>query len=133
MILYCATYTLIKTGYCLFQVLEKFLLEFFDQNPISQVQCMGINLGMGMGMGHILCYLCSSLTAWCDPNEEWKSGETHRTEWSVHVTSRICQLRQCHISSGNPQLHLKALDQVVTCSGDPSLQNALEMATRALR
>lgn len=37
------------------------------------------------------------------------------------------------ISSGNPRLHLKALDQVVTCSGDPSLQNALEMATRALR
>ena len=34
---------------------------------------------------------------------------------------------------GNPRLHLKALDQVVTCSGDPSLQNALEMAMRALR
>ena len=37
------------------------------------------------------------------------------------------------VFTGNPRLHLKALDQVVTCSGDPSLQNALEMAMRALR
>ena len=35
--------------------------------------------------------------------------------------------------AGNPRLHLKELGHVTSCSGDPSLQNALEMAMRALR
>lgn len=34
---------------------------------------------------------------------------------------------------GNPRQHLKALKEVTSCSGEPSLQNSLEMAMRALK
>ena len=53
----------------------------------------------------------------------------------IYTNQIFCQYYPCfdYIPIGNPRLHLKALDQVVSCSGDPSLQNALEMAMRALR
>lgn len=33
---------------------------------------------------------------------------------------------------GNPKVHSKALSGIRDCSGDPSLQNSLEMAARGL-
>ena len=50
-----------------------------------------------------------------------------------HLVKNFLSCYYFLVSAGNPRLHLKALDQVVTCAGDPSLQNALEMAMRALR
>lgn len=73
---------------CSVKVVEKFVNEFFDQNPISQ---LGI------------------ITT--------KNGKA----------DKLMEL------NGNPRLHVKALQGLASCGGEPSLQNALEMAMRALR
>ncbi|KAJ9588237.1 hypothetical protein L9F63_018401, partial [Diploptera punctata] len=72
------------------QLLEGFIDEFFDQNPISQ-------------MGIIIT-------------------KNKRAE-------RISEL------AGNSRKHIKAVQQLnqIPCSGEPSLQNALELALRSLK
>eukprot|EP00731_Ephydatia_muelleri_P015224 Em0008g944a len=72
---------------CTIKVLEKFILEFFDQNPVSQ-------------LGLIVT----------------KNG---RAEKLVEL-------------SGNSR-HLTSALQKITCNGEPSLQNSLNMATSILR
>ena len=73
-----------------FQLLEHYIEEYFDQNPISQ---LGI-----LQTGN-------------------KRAET------------VTEL------SGNPRRHLAKLQALKerTCQGEPSLQNALELATHTLR
>ncbi|XP_047113454.1 general transcription factor IIH subunit 2 [Schistocerca piceifrons] len=75
---------------CSIKLLESFIDEFFDQNPISQ-------------LGIIIT-------------------RNKRAE-------KITEL------AGNPRKHIKAVRQLAeaTCSGEPSLQNALELSLRSLR
>jgi len=75
---------------CTVKLLQGFIDEFFDQNPISQ-------------MGIIIT-------------------KNKRAE-------KISELAR------NPRKHIKAVQQLsqVACSGEPSLQNALELALRSLR
>ncbi|XP_067005876.1 general transcription factor IIH subunit 2 isoform X1 [Anabrus simplex] len=75
---------------CTIKLLEGFVEEFFDQNPISQ---LGIIITRNM-----------------------------RAE-------KISEL------AGNPRKHTQAIQQLkeMACSGEPSLQNALELALNSLR
>ncbi|XP_065060817.1 general transcription factor IIH subunit 2-like [Rhopilema esculentum] len=75
---------------CTQKLLEKFIVEYFDQNPISQ-------------LGIIIT-------------------KNKRAE-------KITDL------SGNPKLHITALQNVVNkgCSGEPSLQNSLDTALAVLK
>lgn len=75
---------------CTLKLLESFVSEYFDQNPISQ---LGIIITKG------------------------KRAE------------KISEL------AGNPKQHITTLQNTakVTCAGEPSLQNALELATQTLR
>eukprot|EP00112_Aurelia_sp_Birch-Aquarium-sp1_P007555 Seg1823.9 transcript_id=Seg1823.9/GoldUCD/mRNA.D3Y31 product="General transcription factor IIH subunit 2" protein_id=Seg1823.9/GoldUCD/D3Y31 len=72
------------------KLLEKFLMEYFDQNPISQLGII---------------------------NTKNKRAE------------KITDL------SGNPKLHNSAIKEMISkgCSGEPSLQNSLELAVAVLK
>lgn len=74
----------------IFQLLEKFIEEFFDQNPLSQLGLIAM--------------------------------KNKRAE-------RITEL------SGNVRKHVKAVENMINTplTGEPSLQNTLELAGRALR
>nr|CAD7259509.1 unnamed protein product [Timema shepardi] len=75
---------------CTIKILEGFIDEFFDQNPISQ---FGI------------------------------------------ITTRNKRAEKISELAGNPQKHIKVVQQLTQtpCSGEPSLQNALELALRSLK
>ncbi|XP_062517364.1 general transcription factor IIH subunit 2-like [Corticium candelabrum] len=73
---------------CTLKVAENFILEFFDQNPISQ-------LGV--------------------------------------IVTRSSKAEKVTDLGGNPYHHVNKLKEVASCRGEPSLQNAMEMALQSLK
>lgn len=73
---------------CTLKVVENFILEFFDQNPISQ-------LGV--------------------------------------IVTRNSRAEKITDLGGNPGHHISKLKETVGCRGEPSLQNAMDMALQSLK
>ncbi|KAK3104801.1 hypothetical protein FSP39_010358, partial [Pinctada imbricata] len=87
------------------KLLEHFVEEYFDQNPISQ-----------LGYWQL------------ETNGQKKSQ-------NLELYSVIHLLKQSSFLLGNPRRHINALQSLVDkpCQGEPSLQNSLELAQQTLK
>jgi transcription initiation factor TFIIH subunit 2 len=88
------------------QYAREFVIEWFDQNPLGQIGVVGMRAGIGERIGEM-------------------SGEFLQDEASS----------QSFILPGNPQDVLKCLSDRTRLepTGEPSLQNAIEMARSSMR
>lgn len=88
---------------------REFVTEWFDQNPLGQVGVVGMRAGLGERVGEM-----SGQSLPCD----------------IMVRSILTLSR-----AGNPQDVLKALSErhKLEPTGEPSLQNAIEMARSSMR
>ena len=91
------------------QYAREFITEWFDQNPLGQMGIVGMRAGLGEKIGQM-------------------SGKLSVTETSQ---SKKCSF--CHL--GNPQDVLSAISErhKLEPTGEPSLQNAIEMARSTMR
>ena len=90
------------------QYAREFVTEWFDQNPLGQIGVVGMRGGLGERVGEM-------------------SGMSR----SHHVSCiRLCT----RMSIGNPQDVLKAISErhKLEPNGEPSLQNAIEMARSSM-
>lgn len=89
---------------------REFVAEWFDQNPLGQIGVVGMRAGIGERVGEMsgVCGACNALVS--------------------SVGSRVA-------CAGNPQDVLKAISErhKLEPSGEPSLQNAIEMARSSMR
>ena len=90
------------------QYAREFVTEWFDQNPLGQIGVVGMRGGLGERVGEM-------------------SGMSR--------SHRVSCIRLCtRISVGNPQDVLKAISErhKLEPNGEPSLQNAIEMARSSM-
>lgn len=85
---------------------REFVTEWFDQNPLGQIGVVGMRAGVGERIGEM-------------------SGEL----WKSIIGPRA------NVVSGNPQDVLRAIADrhKLEPTGDPSLQNSIEMARSTMR
>lgn len=88
------------------QYAREFVVEWFDQNPLGQIGLVGMRGGIGERIGEMSGRIVSQL-------------------YGVSV----------HTFAGNPQDVLKSLSERTKLepAGEPSLQNAIEMARSSMR
>lgn len=94
------------------QCSRDFIVEWFDQNPLGQI---GI-VGMRSGLGERICAMTGTNSCQC--------------------VSSVCSIQNLiSIDIGNPQDALKAIadKNKLQPDGEPSLQNAVEMARASMR
>ena len=91
------------------QYTREFIVEWFDQNPLGQI---GV-IGMRGGVGEKIC----EMTGTCS------------------LTSIVAWIELTGISQGNPQDVVKTISERARLQpdGEPSLQNAIEMARSSMR
>lgn len=91
------------------QYAREFITEWFDQNPLGQIGVVGMRAGLGERIGEMSGLCCIYYR--------------HYTKY----LSPIC--------TGNPQEVLKSISDRIKLepSGEPSLQNAIEMACGNMR
>lgn len=92
------------------QYAREFITEWFDQNPLGQIGIVGMRSGVGERVGEM-------------------SGQ------SVYLKSDLWGQRTLMQRIGNPQDVLKAISErhKLEPNGEPSLQNAIEMARSSMR
>lgn len=90
------------------QYAREFITEWFDQNPLGQIGIVGMRGGIGE-----------------------RIGEMSGTSYPVYVSNPL--IDPCRI--GNPQDVLKAISErhKMIPAGEPSLQNAIDMARSSMR
>lgn len=89
------------------QYAREFVVEWFDQNPLGQIGLVGMRGGIGERIGEMSGRIvCPDLRCLCS-----------------------------HMFTGNPQDVLKSLSDRTKLEpvGEPSLQNAIEMARSSMR
>lgn len=88
------------------QYAREFVVEWFDQNPLGQIGVVGMRAGIGERIGEM-------------------SGKFLQDKWWSTI----------FILLGNPQDVLKCLSDRTRLepTGEPSLQNAIEMARSSMR